>query len=152
MNKKRFIGLSFLLTSLLLGACASNDAVLPETSKTKQAATKREMVKNARSAVSWNGVYQGIFPCAGCEGVATMLQLNADSTYLLRTRMLGKEEIDRKSEGSFTWMPDNSHIQLQGHSQNRFFRVGEGFLQLTLPDGKPIPSNNPEAFFLEKTD
>lgn len=115
--------------------------------------THHAIISNARNHVSWTGTYQGIFPCTGCEGVAIMLKLNQDMTYSSRTRRLGKENIDRKSNGTFIWQRDNSHIILQeGASQKQIFRVDDGFVQLIGADGKEIPNKNPEAFYLEKTD
>lgn len=143
------LALSISATALLLTGCASKDKQTPAVIANT---ASHPVVANARSNVQWTGTYQGIFPCAGCEGVATMLKLNPDMTYALRTRQLGLEDIDRKSDGSFMWLKDNSHIVLQGKNQNRVFRVGDGFLQLTGPDGKPVPSPNPNAFYLEKTD
>lgn len=141
-----------LALSILLFGCAANNSSQPPKSIAKAASNMRAAVANARSNVQWTGTYQGIFPCAGCEGVATMLKLNPDMTYSLRTRQLGVEDIDRKSDGRFSWQRDNSHIVLQGKTQNRIFRVGDGFLQLTGADGKPVQSPNPDAFYLEKTD
>lgn len=106
---------------------------------------------NARAQVPWVGTYQGIFPCAECDGVATMLILNPDMTYALRTRMLGKENIDKKSNGSFIWLPDNSHIRLLGKGRKQMFRVDDGFLELTMPDGRPIKTTEKRNFYLEKS-
>lgn len=146
---KKPILASIIAAALILSGCASDEAV---NSQNGTHSPNRAAVNNARSNVQWTGIYQGIFPCSGCEGVATMLKLNPDMTYALRTRQLGRENIDRKSNGTFRWLPDNSHIVLQGKNQNRIFRVGNGFLQLTDSNGKPVKTNNPNAFYLEKTD
>lgn len=106
---------------------------------------------NARSHVAWTGTYQGIFPCADCEGIATMLMINPDMSYALRTRKLGKQNIDKKSNGSFIWLPDNSHIRLLGKDQKQVFRVGNGFLEMTMPDDRPIEKNEKRNFYLEKS-
>lgn len=106
---------------------------------------------NARSQVAWVGTYQGIFPCTDCEGIATMLVLDPDMSYALRTRRLGKQNIDKKSNGSFIWLPDNNHIRLLGKDQKQVFRVGNGFVELTLPDGRPIETNEKRDFYLEKS-
>ncbi len=83
-----------------------------------------------------------------------MLVLNTDMSYALRTRQLGKEDIDKTSNGTFSWLSDNSHVRLQSDAQgqSKVFRVGKGFIELTLPDGKPIPNAQPDDFILLKTD
>lgn len=135
-----------LLLCLVLAGCAST----PDQTKDENKAHPE--VENARTSVNWQGTYQGIFPCADCEGIATMLSLNPDMTYALRTRELGKEEIDKKSNGTFTWNKKNSHISFKIGEQVRTFRVGQGFVQLTQADGRPIKASNPERYYLEKTD
>lgn len=119
--------------------------------KTKMEKTN-EYIDNPRQSVAWSGVYQGIQPCAACPGVATMLTLGPSGEYTLRTRLLGKEHIDRKSEGQFIWLPNNSHIELQNEQPKQTYRVSKNFIELTLPDGSLIPSSNDNTQYrLEKT-
>ncbi len=136
--------------ALFLSACIpmSNNG----RSWSKVVGASREAVEDARHKVEWVGVYQGIFPCAGCDGIATMLKLNDDMTFALRTRELGREDIDKKSNGKFVWLEGNSKIQLQGNAHERTFRVGDGFLELLGPNGKPVQTKTPEDFVLRKTD
>ena len=37
----------------------------------------------AENALDWGGVYEGVFPCADCEGINTRLTLKYDRTYIL---------------------------------------------------------------------
>lgn len=143
--------------SLLIAACSSSDPKPMEKAAKAAKATALSSasyaeVSNARQKVKWNGVYQGIFPCSGCEGIATMLKINPDMSFELRTRELGREEMDKKSTGKFVWLSDNSHIQLQGTETKRIFRVGDGFIELMGNNGKPVAAANRKNFVLEKTD
>lgn len=153
MQKSTFIRHTILMSlALFISACATTSNT-PSSPKTPAAATANYAeVANARQKLQWAGVYQGIFPCSGCEGIATMLKINPDMTFLLRTRELGREEVDTKSEGKFVWLSDNSHIQLQGTETKRIFRIGNGFMELMSSNGKPVATANRKDFILEKTD
>ena len=93
--------ISNLILCFILSACSSAGDQTEATAVNKSSDTVYETVDNAKTSVAWAGIYQGIFPCSGCEGIATMLKINNDLTYSLRTRKLGKEEIDKKSNGKF---------------------------------------------------
>lgn len=157
----KWIGLSLMAATLFLSGCSgaggdnkpqNNQNVMAKLAQGNHDHYSTQ-VKNAKMTIPWAGTYQGIFPCAGCEGVATMLQLKPDNTFFIRTRMLGKEEIDKKASGTIEWFKENSYIRLVGgNTQNRVFRVGQDVLELVLPDGQEIPAkkNNPDAYFLKK--
>ena len=142
----------FLLLCLLavISGCSSSgkkdDDVIVRPVKRSDSA----VVENARQTVQWPGTYQGILPCASCEGVATMIVLNPDMTYTTRTRMLGIDDKDRTGEGRFEWLPDNSHIAIDSEGQRKIFRVHPDHLEMRLPNGEQIPTANPEAFQLMK--
>lgn len=133
----------YLLLTLTLSACLSLG--------TKKAETISEYVDNPRQTVAWTGVYQGIQPCAACSGVATMLSLEANGQYTLRTRLLGKEDIDRKSEGRFVWLDNNTHIKLNNENPPQIYHVSKDFIELTTPNGQPIPSADKDLYRLHKT-
>ena len=89
--------------------------------------------------------------CSSTKGVATMIVLNPDMTYTTRTRMLGIDDKDRTGEGRFEWLPDNSHIAIDSEGQRKIFRVQNDHLEMRMPNGDAIPTANPEAFQLMKT-
>ena len=39
-----------------------------------------DMAHNSQNSLDWAGVYQGILPCADCEGFDTVITLNWDET------------------------------------------------------------------------
>lgn len=153
-NNTRIAHAALLSLSLVISACSStnypNKAAKSPT--TAAPGANYAEVANARQKLQWSGIYQGIFPCTGCEGIATMLTIKPDMSFTLRTRELGREDIDKKSEGKFVWLSDNSHIQLQGTDSKRIFRIGEGFMELMGANGKPVTTANRKDFILEKTD
>lgn len=142
-----------LLMTALLGAlfgCSSTRN--KDEDRPARRPVQEAVVENARKNVSWQGTYQGILPCSACEGVATMIVLNPNMTYTTRTRMLGIDDKDRTGEGRFEWLPDNSHIVIDSEGQRKVFRVHNDHLEMRMPNGDAIPTANPEAFQLMKTE
>lgn len=143
-----------LLMTALLGALfgCSSTRNKDEDRPAARRPVQEVVVENARKNVSWQGTYQGILPCSACEGVATMIVLNPNMTYTTRTRMLGIDDKDRTGEGRFEWLPDNSHIAIDSEGQRKIFRVHSDHLEMRMPNGDAIPTANPEAFQLMKTE
>ena len=141
-----------LLITALLAALAGCSSTKKHEEKRPMHVPQENVVENARKNVAWQGTYQGILPCSACEGVATMIVLNPDMTYTTRTRMLGIDDKDRTGEGRFEWLPDNSHIAIDSEGQRKIFRVHSDHLEMRMPNGDAIPTANPEAFQLMKTE
>ena len=40
---------------------------------------------NAQNSLDYIGMYQGVVPCADCEGIETSLSLEDETNYLLKT-------------------------------------------------------------------
>ena len=90
--------LPLLLAGLVLAACGGNTAAdnppTPAASAVQPASAPAVAeasaavpdMHNAQNALDWNGTYQGLLPCASCEGIATELVLNDDGTYRLQPR------------------------------------------------------------------
>jgi uncharacterized lipoprotein NlpE involved in copper resistance len=63
----------------------------------------------------WIGMYKGILPCADCDGIDTTLILQADDTYHLETKYIGKSEGKPiRATSSFTWNGGRDMITLSG--------------------------------------
>ncbi len=128
----RAITLSFLLT---LAACQS----LPTGAHT------------SANSLDWAGVYQGIIPCADCEGIDTTLRLASDRTYQLSMTYLGKSTTPFSSAGSFEWRQDGRAIMLStSDGTPRFYRVEENRLRQLDTQGEPIESVLAEKYVLRK--
>jgi uncharacterized lipoprotein NlpE involved in copper resistance len=101
--------------------------------KTAQQPIKPDAHTSA-NALDWEGAYEGIIPCADCEGIKTNLILNKNKTYRLSTTYLGKSGQPVEKTGSFTWNEAGNTVILAGpkSSPDRYF-VGEGWvLQLDM--------------------
>lgn len=98
------------------------------------------------------GMYKGILPCADCDGIETVLVLNADNTYLLKTTYLGKSDAAAsENTGTLRWNPEQSYIILGGlvNASNKF-TVGENKLTQLDIDGNPMTGAMADKYILTK--
>ena len=152
---------SFLLllpTLLLLIACKSNSSADQQTETTADSTSmatgtaKTGDSHNAQNALDWAGMYKGVVPCADCEGIETVLILNSDNTYLLRTNYLGKPDAQAiEKTGSFTWKSAGNTVVLSNieNAPNQYF-VGENqVIQLDM-SGNRITGGLADKYILAK--
>lgn len=113
---------------------------------------------NARNSLDYMGVYEGILPCADCEGIETILQLENDESYILNTIYLVKTKHINKTKksnnevrGVYTWNDAGNTIVLSGieNAPNQFF-VGENYLIQLDMDGNKIEGDLAEKYVLQK--
>lgn len=108
---------------------------------------------NAENALDWNGEYEGVLPCADCEGIKTELELKNDKSYELSQEYLGKGKGNEyKVKGTFKFDSSNSSIiVLDQAAENRKFFVGEGFVEARAVDtGEAITGPLAEHYKLKK--
>ncbi|ULQ50864.1 copper resistance protein NlpE N-terminal domain-containing protein [Flavihumibacter fluvii] len=104
---------------------------------------------NSMTSLDWNGIYYGVLPCADCEGIETLIQLNNDKTYTIKTKYQGKSGDIITSTGSFTWNKEGSKITLD-KQQPGIYLVGENKLVHLDKDGKTISGSLAEKYILQK--
>lgn len=109
------------------------------------------MADSSRTSLDWPGTYNGIVPCADCEGIETALTLHEDGTYLLKTKYLGKSETINMVNGAFSWNDAGSVITLNGIDNGPSqYLVGEnGLVQLDL-QGNRITGALAQKYVLKK--
>jgi heat shock protein HslJ/uncharacterized lipoprotein NlpE involved in copper resistance len=136
----------------LVVSCAKKDK--NETTDTTVVDSTEVVVNddhNAKNSLDYIGMYQGILPCADCEGIETTLWID-ENNYVLFTNYLGKKS-KTKSEfrGSYVWNNEGNTIILEGieNAPNRYF-VGENYLKQLDMDGNKIESALAEKYVLQK--
>jgi heat shock protein HslJ len=97
------------------------------SSKKTTSSKEIQVGDNSMTSIDWPGTYQGILPCADCEGIKTRLVLNEDLTYSLKTSYLGKEDNIFETKGTFTWDKSGSKIMLD-NLEKQVYQVGENKL------------------------
>ena len=110
-----------------------------KSNKKAQTSELISTVDNSMTSVDWAGTYQGILPCADCEGIKTQIVLNKDLSYILETQYLGKDEKTFKSKGTFKWNENGSKITLD--TEKQIYQVGENQLFHLDKDGNRITEN-----------
>jgi copper homeostasis protein (lipoprotein) len=74
-----------------------------KSNKKAQTSEVKPTADNSMTSIDWAGIYQGILPCADCEGIKTQIVLNKDLSYVLETQYLGKDEKIFQAKGTFKW-------------------------------------------------
>lgn len=150
--------LLLLVAFILLSACtATNKQTVAEPERrSADSARQSQHSDNAhtsRNALDWAGVYEGVLPCADCEGIQTRLMLSADGHYQLSETYLGSGEKTRafQSKGEFEWLDDGLRIRLKGRtSAPGLYQVGENQLFHLDQDGQRISGELAAQYRLAK--
>lgn len=141
---KKIIQPAGLLAALLLGGCISFGGDKPTAPATPQANTQTPPPAQ-QAADPFKGTYNGVLPCADCDGLQTSLTLDGAGNYTIQSIKLGKKE-NRNARGVYRYTTDKKHLQLDNNASNLTFMVGEGFLEVRLPDGskgeRPLADEN----------
>lgn len=125
---------------MMLGAmCGMLAACQPDAAtRASSGATGVVDGHNSRTSLDWDGVYQGMLPCADCEGIETIVTLTKDGRYVHKSRYEGKSDEWFEHKGKISWSPDGGSIRL-GKGENAVrYQVGENLLLMLDREGKRI--------------
>lgn len=103
----------------------------------------------SRNSLDWAGTYQGVLPCADCEGIETTLRLTPDGRYALTSRYLGGPGPALSDAGAFEWR-GGGVIALQGSGAPRSYRVEEDRLRQLDTRGRPVEGALADRYVLRK--
>lgn len=132
----------FLLILIVgLASCKST-----KNTKTNEVITTGD---NSMTSVDWPGTYQGILPCADCEGIKTQVVLNTDLSCVLKTSYIGKGDTVFQTKGSFKWDENGSKITLENNEKQKYL-VGENQLFHLDKDGNRITGNLENNYIIKK--
>lgn len=127
--------------------------VIAETQGSAIESTTPAVGDTSQNALDWNGVYEGILPCADCEGTKTTITLNQDLTFVKKVEYLGKDQEVFENQGTFKWNETGNRIILEGleDTPNQFI-VGENVLIQLDIQGNRITGEMADKYILTKTD
>lgn len=142
----QFLAMCALASGLLLQGCAPATE-FSNVNLTNQIATG----DTSENSLDWAGTYQGVIPCASCEGIQTTLTLNQDGSYLLSSTYLGEApgEVFEQS-GSFQWDAAGQVVKLQHSETPVFFRVEENAARQLDLEGQRITGPLADHYRLSK--
>lgn len=145
MKKIPSLGILLLLTSLL--SCTPNGI---QNTNDETVDTAFEEEHSSKNALDWQGLYDGVLPCADCSGIKMVLKLLNGNKYDLKRQYLGKSDQVIMLFGKFTWI-DGNHIALPlGNNDSIKFKVIENALIQLDKKGKPIKGKLAEQYTLKK--
>lgn len=147
----------FCIAVITLTACGnSQKRKAKQNEKAGEETTVIKDTHNARNSLNYYGVYDGIFPCADCEGIKTRVSLYKDGTYMIESVYLknGERSNPISLKGKVTWNNEGHIITLEGARAKNlpaYFFVAEGRLIAVDENGKEIDSLS-EHYILKQTE
>jgi len=120
-----------------------------KSTKKTQTSEVKTTADNSMTSIDWAGIYQGVLPCADCEGIKTQIVLQNDLSYILETSYIGKNEKVFKTQGTFKWDENGSKITLDNENK-QFYQVGENRIFHLDKDGNRITGDLADKYIMEK--
>lgn len=149
--KNRSIVISFGLLTLLSFSCYILPSQAEMTIESSPSIIPKTIGDTSANSLDWNGTYEGITPCASCEGIKTTLTLNQDSSFVMSTQYLGKSEEVLEIKGTFKWNDAGNIISLNGiKDAPHQFLVGENMLLQLDMEGNRITGDLADKYILTK--
>lgn len=138
------------LLALFTTACSEapkEETAVNTTQAQTEAAKSIPIGDTSQNSLDWAGSYEGVLPCASCEGMQTLITLQADNSFIQETVYLGKDEKILKLMGKVTWDELGQKITLEDGTQ---YLVGENQLIMLDTEGKRITGELAANYVLKK--
>lgn len=146
--------LPFTLLLLFFISCqkqTTDSNIFAQDSIAKADSLDNVAAHNAKNSLDYIGTYKGILPCADCEGLETVICINENNTYNIKTQYQGKGDKVFEQKGTFSWNKEGNTIVLEDvkNGPNQYF-VGENTLTQLDMSGKKITGNLTAQYVLAK--
>ncbi|MCS6124069.1 copper resistance protein NlpE [Shewanella baltica] len=138
------------LLALFTTACseAPKEETAADTTQVQTDAAKTVPVGDtSQNSLDWAGSYEGVLPCASCEGIQTLITLQSDNSFVQETVYLGKDEKILKLMGKAAWDEKGQKITLEDGTQ---YLVGENQLIMLDTEGQRITGDLVANYVLKK--
>ncbi|AEG10760.1 copper resistance protein NlpE [Shewanella baltica] len=138
------------LLALFTTACseAPKEETAVDTAQVQTEAAKTVPVGDtSQNSLDWAGSYEGVLPCASCEGIQTLITLQSDNSFVQETVYLGKDEKILKLMGKAAWDEKGQKITLEDGTQ---YLVGENQLIMLDTEGQRITGDLAANYVLKK--
>lgn len=134
--------------SILLFAFVAIVFISCNNAKQKNAETPD--MHTSEMALDYLGVYEGILPCADCEGIKTQLTIHDDNTFTLVSDYLGEKEAKFEDKGSY-FIESGEILVIQDEDvDQKYFKLQEGSLAQLNADKKMIEGELAPFYVLTK--
>ncbi|WP_413484524.1 copper resistance protein NlpE [Shewanella baltica] len=138
------------LLALFTTACseAPKEETAVDTTQVQTDAAKTVPVGDtSQNSLDWAGSYEGVLPCASCEGIQTLITIQSDNSFVQETVYLGKDEKILKLMGKAAWDEKGQKITLEDGTQ---YLVGENQLIMLDTEGQRITGDLAANYVLKK--
>ncbi|MCB2381930.1 copper resistance protein NlpE N-terminal domain-containing protein [Shewanella sp. SR1] len=138
------------LLALFTTACSEapkEDTAVDTTQVQTDAAKTVPVGDTSQNSLDWAGSYEGVLPCASCEGIQTLITLQSDNSFVQETVYLGKDEKILKLMGKAAWDEKGQKITLEDGTQ---YLVGENQLIMLNTEGQRITGDLAANYVLKK--
>lgn len=137
---------------LFITSCSkkeTTEVVVTEPTVTVTDSTALDTAHNSKNSLDWSGTYEGVLPCADCEGIKNTLTISDDNNFHLTQEYINKN-FSVKDSGTFTWDANGANITLNSKDNEFNYKVGENrLIQLDL-EGKEIDGALKDHYILIK--
>jgi uncharacterized lipoprotein NlpE involved in copper resistance len=148
MNKSLcYVALLALLTSACSEPAPKEETAVDAAQVQTEAPQATPVGDTSQNALDWVGIYEGVLPCASCEGIKTLITLQSDNNFIQESVYLGKDEQIFKVTGKATWDDQGKKITLEDGTQ---YLVGENQLIMLDTEGKQISGELASHYVLKK--
>ena len=140
------------LTNILIIIAVAFVAVACNNKQSKtNAGTADSTVVTVVEGNNFYGTYEGTLPCADCEGIKTVLTLNEDTTYDLKSEYLGKENAVFEESGVYNLLAGNVVELVTPSSGNKtYYKIQDGAVALSDASGVLNEGELAEFYILKK--
>ena len=138
------------LLALFTTACSEStkeETAVDTTQVQTEAAKTVPVGDTSLNSLDWAGSYEGVLPCASCEGIQTLITLQSDNSFVQETVYLGKDEKILKLMGKAAWDEKGQKITLEDGTQ---YLVGENQLIMLDTEGQRITGDLAANYVLKK--
>jgi uncharacterized lipoprotein NlpE involved in copper resistance len=148
---KKLVILSLIFVAFF--SCKNNKTTETDIIKTNTEVQQVPDMHTSENSLDWYGTYQGILPCADCEGIQTEVTLRDNNTYTIKRIYIGKDETVFEETGDLRWTEDGSTVVLTNTNDGNatLFKVGENHLKQLDLKGRAIEGELAEKYILQKS-
>ncbi|MDR2084821.1 MAG: copper resistance protein NlpE [Bacteroidales bacterium] len=127
-----------------------------KTQKDEQTSTKTEVKSDShtsQNSLDYAGIYEGMIPCADCEGIEVVITIDNQGNYTKKMVYLGKEPNNVfTSKGKFIWNDEGNKITFDSEDGVEMYLVGENRLFMLDQDGNRIPGEHADMYIIEQVE
>ena len=135
---------------ICLSSCKTTQTMVDRSKQTEEAG---DVPDHSTSSLDWIGIYSGTLPCADCDGIQTLVNLQRDSSYVIRTTYVGKSDTAHESRGTFSWNGQGGKITLKDADPAKspsMYQLGENTLTHLDVNGNKIAGESSARYVLVK--